>query len=51
VFERSGLCFLGMFAKGNREERERKDSQIESFSFSLKQLRFSFEETEERASC
>ena len=31
VFERSGLCFLGMFAKGNRGERERKDCQIESF--------------------
>ena len=51
MFERSGLCFLGMFAKGNREERERKDCQIESFGFSFKQLQFSFEETEERASC
>ena len=31
MFERSGLCFLGMFAKGNRGERKRKDCQIESF--------------------
>jgi hypothetical protein len=42
VFERSGLSFLGMFAKGNREERERKDCQIESFSFGFKQLQFQF---------
>jgi hypothetical protein len=28
-----------MFAKGNREERERKDCQIESFSFSFNRER------------
>ena len=36
--------FLRMFAKGNREERERKECQLESYSFR-------FEVREERASC
>ena len=41
--ERSELCFLGISAKGNREERERKDCQrvlvSVSNSYSLFQVR------------
>ncbi len=40
--------FLGMSAKENREERERKECQLQSYSCFFS---FCFEVREEKASC